>query len=60
MNKVLDFILQKEVIGPVVILVVSMIGYKIIKKLLRKFIDLRSKKVDQKKKYYILFIKKYN
>lgn len=56
MEKVIDFILKKEVIGPVVVLIVSMIGYKVIKKLLRKFIDLRSKKIDQKRRNTIFYL----
>lgn len=56
MEKVIDFILKKEIIGPVVVLIVSMIGYKIIKKLLRKFIDLRSKKIDQKRRNTIFYL----
>lgn len=55
MEKVLDFVLKKEVIGPIVVLLVSMIGYKIIKKLLRKFIDLRSK-IDQKRRNTIFYL----
>ena len=58
MNKVLDMFLQKQIIGPIVVLLVSMVGYKIIKKLLRKFIDLRSKKVDQKRRNTIFYLLK--
>ncbi len=56
MEKIIDFILKKEVIGPVVVLLVSMIGYKIIKKILRKFIDLQSKKIDQKRRNTIFYL----
>lgn len=56
MEKVIGFILKKEVIGPIIVLIVSMVGYKIAKKLLRKFIDLRSKKIDQKRRNTMFYL----
>ena len=55
-KNLIDFILKKEVIGPVIILLVSFIGYKLIKKLLRKFIDLKWKKLDAKRSNTIFYL----
>ena len=45
MNNVLNFlktkILIKEIVGPIVVVFVSFILYKIIKNILKKFVDLR-------------------
>lgn len=56
LEKILDFILKKEVIGPVIVLLVAVIGYKIFKKILRKFIDLRSNKLDAKRRNTIFYL----
>ena len=46
----LDEILTKEVIAPIVIIVLSFLLYKVIIKILKKFFDLKSKKIDEKRK----------
>lgn len=55
-KNILDFIFKKEVIGPVIVLLVSFIGYKLFKKILRKFIDLRWKKLDHKRSNTIFYL----
>lgn len=55
-DKILDFVLRKEVIGPVIVLLVSWILYKIIKKVLKKFLDFRGKlEVKRKNTLFYLF-----
>ena len=60
MNNVLNFlknkILIKEIVGPILVLVISTILYKIIKKLLRKFIDLRPSKLDAKRRNTLYYL----
>lgn len=60
MDKVLEFIknkiLIKEIVGPIIVLVISSILYKIIKKLLRKFIDLRPSKLDAKRRNTLYYL----
>mgnify|MGYP003500133169 CR=1 FL=1 len=56
LDKILDFVLKKEVIGPVIVLLVSWILYKIIKKILKKFLDFRGKlEVKRKNTLFYLF-----
>lgn len=56
LEKILNFILKKEVIGPVIVLLVAIIGYKVLKKIFRKFIDLRSNKLDAKRRNTIFYL----
>ena len=60
MNNVLNFIktkiLIKEIVGPIVVILVSFILYKIIKKILRKFVDLKTNKLDAKRKKTLYYL----
>lgn len=60
MDKVLEFIktkiLIKEIVGPVIVLIFSSILYRIVKKILRKFIDLRSNKIDAKRRNTLYYL----
>lgn len=60
MNNVLNFlktkILIKEIVGPIVVVFVSFILYKIIKNILKKFVDLRTNKLDAKRKKTLYYL----
>ena len=55
-QKILNFILKKEVIGPIIVIIFSTILYKVVKKLLRKFIDLKSHKLDTKRRNTLFYL----
>jgi len=46
----LDKILTKEVVAPVIIIAISILTYTVIIKVLKKFFNLKSKKIDEKRK----------
>ena len=46
----LDKILTKEVVTPIIIVTLSFLIYKIIIKILKKFFDIKSRKIDEKRK----------
>lgn len=56
LKKIYNFILKKEIIGPVIVVIVSYVLYKIIKKILHKFIDLRSNKLDAKRRKTLYYL----
>ena len=55
LDKIVDFILKKEVIGPVIVLLISWIGYKIVKNLLKKFLSFRGK-LETKRKNTLFYL----
>lgn len=55
LDKVLDFILRKEVIGPVIVVLVSWIIYKVVKNVIKKFLGFRGK-LEQKRKNTIFYL----
>lgn len=49
LKKILDFILMKQIIAPIIIIIVSMIIWKIAKRLVNKIFNNRIKRIDPKK-----------
>lgn len=49
MDKILDFVLVKEVTGPILIVLVSIIVYLILKEVVNKIFKFKSKRVDKRK-----------
>ena len=56
MDFIKNKILVKEVIGPILVVTLSIILYRIIKQILRKFIDLRSTKIDAKRRKTLYYL----
>ena len=56
MNFIKNKILVKEVIGPILVIVLSIVLYRIIKQILRKFIDLKSTKIDAKRRKTLYYL----
>lgn len=56
MDFIKNKILVKEVIGPILVVTLTIILYRIIKQILRKFIDLRSTKIDAKRRKTLYYL----
>ena len=55
LDKILEIILKKEIIGPIIVILVSWILYKIVKKILKKFLDFRGK-IETKRKNTLFYL----